>query len=209
MHGEDVENHQADAHQRRVDGGSVGTGLFAHVGDKEIGVVVVGAFDVVDDGHGADEHFSGGERTHEADPDFPIEAEGLDDGFDCFAEAPGGAVGEGFGFGCGIWGFGVGGCRPDENGEGEDDGASTLEEDLGAIEHAEEDVADGRNPVGRHLEQEHGGFTAQKRSFEDPGQDECDDDTEAVHCEDDPTFFPCRGFREEQGNHQGVDRQAG
>lgn len=60
LHGENVEDHEADTHEGGVDGIAIWVRFFSHVGDEEFGVIVR-VFDVVDDGHGADEHLAGSE----------------------------------------------------------------------------------------------------------------------------------------------------
>ena len=80
-----------------------------------------------------------------------------------------------------------------------------MEEDFGAVEHAQEHVTESGDAVGRHFEQQHGGFASEEGAFEDPSEGEGDDDAEGVHREDDRAFFPGRGFWQEEGNHEGVD----
>ena len=80
-----------------------------------------------------------------------------------------------------------------------------MEEHFGAVEHAKEYVAECGDAVGRHFEQQHGCFAAEEGSLEDPSECERHEDPEGVHGEDDRTFFPCRGFGQEEGDHEGVD----
>ena len=206
MHGEDVEHHEADADERGVNGGAVGMGFLAHFSDDEFGVIV-GVFDVINDGHGADKNLACSEGADESDADFPIEAKRLDCGFDGFPESSGDAVGEGIGFrrvfGC----FWVSGGGPDEDRQGEDDGACALEEHLGAVEHSEEHVTDCGDAVGGHFEQQHGRFAAEKGALEDPSERKGDADAQSVHGENDCAFLPSRGFGEEERNHERINRK--
>ena len=70
----------------------------------------LGFADAIDEGHGADKDFPGGERGDDADAHFPVEAERGDGGFDEAAEAAGETLAE---FGAGFFvvegGEGIGG----------------------------------------------------------------------------------------------------
>ena len=96
LEGEDVEDHQGDGDEGRIDGRAVGVALgLEFLGEAAGGGVgFVEVADVVHDGHGADEDFARGEGGDDADAHFPIESEWGDGGFDEASEAAGEAVAE-------------------------------------------------------------------------------------------------------------------
>ena len=88
LHGEGEEDQEGD--------GSAGGEVLLE-GFLQTDVFFV-AFHAVDGAEGTDDDFAGGEGSDEADADFPVEAEGLDEGFDGAAEGSGQALFDGWRF---------------------------------------------------------------------------------------------------------------
>ena len=210
LHGKDVEDEEAEADEGGEDGGAVGATVFAEALAEGGEVFFVFGFDGVDDGHGADEDFTGGEGADEADADFPVVTEGGDGGFDEFAGLTCEGVFKGEGGVSGI-GLGVGGGEPDEDGEAEDDGAGAGEEEAGALPDLDEDGTERRPFVGGHLEDHGGGGVAHEGAREEPGEEEGAGDAEAVEGEEEEGFGGGRDLvvRDEGGDEEEVDGEAG
>ena len=99
----------------------------------------------------ADDGFSRGQRRDQADADFPVEAQRLDDGLDGAADGAGQAVLDG-----GRFAAGVGQVRhhPEDHRHQQDDRAGALQEDFGAVQQAQSERLESGPAVGGHLQQE-------------------------------------------------------
>lgn len=209
LEGEDVEDHQAEADERGEDGGAVRTSL-GMKGFDEGGGVFFGAFDVVSDGHGADEDLAGGKAGDHADANFPIVAEGGDDGLQrvaCHARKAASKLG--------AWliaiHFRVAHGKPEEDGEAEDHGASAAEENDGAVQHFAEDLAEGWHTVIWELHDEAGGGAAEECFLEEPSKEEGAYGSQDVKAEEKACLGERGGFvgRDKDGDHEQIHGQAG
>src|SRR6185312_15068456 len=92
------EHHQRKSHERGVDGVTIAVSLRAHA-IAQRSIVLPNVAQTVDHAHHRYEDLARGKRTHDTDPDFPVEAKRDQRRLESFAKPPTEAVLEGRGAG--------------------------------------------------------------------------------------------------------------